>query len=101
MMKHFKNGNTGLVAICDVCHEEVTAQDANILWDPPKTDTPNQLFMPIITCKDQCTRKIDLVRGQHQYSQELEVAILCLADNTNSDMKRARRTLKLMNGIIP
>ena len=100
-LKLFPNHNTGLVAICDICGKEATAQDANILWYPPDKDIPGDTYTPTIACKDPCTRKLDKLRARHHYSQELEIAILCLADNTQSDLKRARRTLLLMNGIIP
>ena len=95
-IKHFENGNAGLVAKCDVCGEEVTGDSANVCWTEPKNITlPHQMFT--IACKDQCTRKLDMIRGKHQSTIELDTAISYLVTNAKIDMKEANFKAELLS----
>jgi hypothetical protein len=112
-MMVFANGKTGLAAVCDVCKRHVTeAEEANLVWFPPPTgDKVGDAFEPLITCKDECTRKLEFwaeSKGKefaHLYSQELNVGLVWLLQNSGlmplggKKMKEAKRLADLLGSI--
>ena len=69
--------------------------DANILWRPSGDEKPGDCHPYVIACRDECTRVVDLKHG-HQYSQNLDVALGYLLNNTQTDLERARHTMGLL-----
>ena len=98
---------TGLVAICDVCGKLVAdAEDAVLCWDGfhdasgkdlgRLNDKPGDLFRYRIACKPDCMRRLDLQFG-HQFTQELDTAIIYLMNNIRMNIKRAREKVMLLS----
>jgi hypothetical protein len=96
MIKYFENGNAGPVAVCDVCGKELVADHGNIAWTPTDNPKSGDLFTFVLTCKDQCTRKVDFVCG-HQDTIDIDVGLVYLISNTKTDMKRARHIANLLS----
>lgn len=95
-LRCFGNSGTGLVAVCDVCGETLEkAADANLCWLPNEFgDGVTYAFK--ITCKEQCTRRLDHVEGR-QWTQDLDLAIGFLMNNTRVDFKRMRAKMQMLH----
>lgn len=97
---------TGLVATCDVCGCLITdASMANLCWNGffdakgadlhRQDDKPGDFFRYRITCKDECTHRLDCELG-HQFTTQLDVAIGYLMNNCRVDYKKMRHTMRLL-----
>ena len=112
-MMVFANGRTGLAAVCDVCGKQVTeAEEANLVWFPPTGgDKVGDTFAPLVSCKDECTRKLEVWAESkssekvHIYSQELNVGLIWFLQNSGlmplggKKMKEAKRLADLLGSI--
>lgn len=92
VLKQFKNGLTGPVAVCDVCGKEVSADKGNILWHPEGDETVGDVFS--IACIGDCTRRMDTHRGHHCFMR-LSSFIVHLISNTNTDVEKVKRSATL------
>lgn len=112
-MMVFANGRTGLAAVCDVCGKQVTeAEEANLVWFPPTGgDKVGDTFVPLISCKDECSRKLEAWAESkssekvHFSSQELNAGLVWLLQNSGlmplggKKMKEAGRVADLLNSL--
>lgn len=78
---------TGLVAVCDVCGKQVD-KDGLLFWKPAVSDKPPKRYSFAIVCKGACDRVYEHVNGW-QCSTEMDVAIVHLINNTETDIQRA------------
>lgn len=94
-LRCFGEGGTGLVAVCDVCGEIVTkAAEANLCW-LPLAWTEGETYAFKIACKYQCTRSLDRREGQ-QFTQELDLAIGFLMNNSRVNFKKMREKMAML-----
>lgn len=88
-------GGTGLIAVCDVCKKRVKAEDANVCW-VPDVFRKGESYPYRIACKDSCTRRLDAAEGAKQWTQDLDVAIAFLANNTGIKFSRLDRKMRML-----
>jgi len=109
LLRLHEDHTTGLVAQCDVCGKLIRdANLANICWDGffdaqgkdtgRAQDKPPLYYRYRISCKNRCTRALDLELG-HQFTQELEVGIGYLMNNCRVDYKRMRACMAALRMI--
>ncbi len=95
-LRCFGEGGTGLIARCDVCGELIwNAVEANLCWLPDKWGE-GVVYPFKVTCKDECTRRLDHLEGQ-QWTQDLDLAIGFLMNNSRVNMKRMREKMQMLH----
>ena len=107
----FENGNTGMVAICDVCGKRCAdADEANVVWFPADgDDRTGDTFDVTITCKDTCSRKLmshaEKSGHSNAYSQDLDAGLYFLLQNSGllplggKKMRRAKGIAEMINSM--
>ena len=94
------NLTAGLVAACDFCGAVIKdASNANLCWDGPEVKTKTgDCFRYRIACKGKCTFAFDRKYG-HQWTQQLDVGIGYLINNTHINMKSTKRKMALLHSL--
>ena len=84
-MMLFKNGNTGPVAVCDVCGKPIRdAAGATVFWlrEPDFGETPGHLYDALLVCEnDECEMKAESGGGNRISTMDLETAMVYLLAN--------------------
>lgn len=97
-LRCFGEGGTGLIAVCDVCGRLIKeSEDANVCWLAKSCDS-GDVYRFNITCKDKCTRILDAIEGS-QCTQELNLALFFLMNNSRVDYERTLRKVQELDAL--
>lgn len=84
-MMLFKNGNTGPVAVCDVCGKPIRdAAGATVFWlrEPDFGEKPGHLYDARLVCEnEECEMKAESGGGNRISTMDLETALVYLLAN--------------------
>ncbi len=95
-LRCFGEHGTGLVAVCDMCGSIIeNAEEANLCW-LPKSWSEGEIYPFKITCKVGCTHQLDREAGENQFTQELDVAIGYLMNNSRVNYKHMRGKIAML-----
>jgi len=96
LMLH-EGGQTGLVALCDVCGKRLHGNTGNVLWksDDAPGHTVGETYDFTLTCK-QCNWGYEQKHGHH-YSQELGPGLVYLLNNCKVNLARAKQQAKWLS----
>ncbi len=95
-LRHFGEGGTGLIAVCDVCGSLIRkAEQGNLCWVPVRF-AEGEIYSYQITCAERCTDRLFTEKG-HQFTQELDVALGFLFANSSFDYEATLEKMQWMH----